>query len=148
MCDFTFVLVRSPSCFMSYLYFRFPTLQTKVLITICADVNYLYKNRSMTAQIQKSVCVPILPTRDHLLALWCFHSACVKLFVVVHNCNNTGTWTHQQQLRWRYLLMRLFMCFMSALMFRCQAHQEMRILCFVCDVIDGDRLVLTRRSMT
>src|SRR6266850_1750732 len=87
MCDFTFVLVRSPSCFMSYLYFRFPTLQTKVLITICADVNYLYKNRSMTAQIQKSVCVPILPTRDHLLALWCFHSACLKLFVVVHNCN-------------------------------------------------------------
>jgi len=59
---------------MSYLYFRFSTLQTKVLITICADVNYLYKNRSMTAQIQKSACVPILPTRDHLLALWCFHS--------------------------------------------------------------------------
>src|SRR6267142_6023258 len=76
---------------MSYLYFRFPTLQTKVLITICADVNYLYKNCSMIAQIQKSVCVPILPTCDHLLALWCFHSACVKLFVVVHNCNTGCT---------------------------------------------------------
>ena len=35
--------------FMSYLYFCFSTLQTKVLITICADVTYLYKNHSMTA---------------------------------------------------------------------------------------------------
>ena len=42
--------------FMSYLYFCFSTLQTKVLITICADVNYLYKNHSMTAQIKKCVC--------------------------------------------------------------------------------------------